>query len=88
MNTCKPLHPFNPDIEKILEHSSVAKDAKKAWDVQKYYWDAWYTTVGQSSPDAQYLPQPSRWLPVWTVSEWRPLNPDKANSAVRCTKIS
>ena len=81
MNTCKPLHPFNPDIEKILEHSSVAKDAKKAWDVQKYYWDAWYTTVGQSSPDQKdgYRLEP--------VSEWRPWNPDKANSVVRFTKI-
>ena len=47
MNTCKPMHPFNPDIEKVLEHSSTAKDAKKAWNVQRYYWDAWYTTVGK-----------------------------------------
>ena len=45
------MHPYNPDIEKILEQSSVAKDAKKAWDVQKYYWDAWYTTVGPSSSE-------------------------------------
>jgi len=40
--------PLDPDLTQILIDQSTKEDAQTAWDIQKYYWDAWNTEVGKN----------------------------------------